>query len=47
MVCGPDKSYLWILARDPEIKKELKDALMAKAAELGFDVSGLIFVDQR
>lgn len=47
MVCGPDTSYLWILARDPEIKQELKDTLMAKAAALGFDVGGLIFVDQR
>jgi len=47
MVCGPDKTYLWILARDPEITKELKDTLMAKAASLGFDVSRLIFVDQR
>jgi apolipoprotein D and lipocalin family protein len=47
MVCGPDKSYLWILARDPEIKNDLKETLTATAAALGFDVSGLIFVDQR
>ncbi|MDD2468704.1 MAG: lipocalin family protein [Desulfobulbus sp.] len=47
MVCGPDNSYLWILARDPEIENELKDTLMAKAATLGFDVSKLIFVDHR
>ena len=47
MVCGPDKSYLWILAREPEINKELKDTLIAKAAALGFDASKLIFVDQR
>jgi apolipoprotein D and lipocalin family protein len=46
LVCGPDKSYLWILARDPEIKDDLKDTLIAKAAALGFDTSGLIFVDQ-
>ena len=46
LVCGPDESYLWILARDPEIKNDLKDTLIAKAASLGFDVSGLIFVDQ-
>jgi apolipoprotein D and lipocalin family protein len=46
LVCGPDESYLWILARDPEIKNDLKDTLLAKAASLGFDVSGLIFVDQ-
>lgn len=47
MVCGPDTSYLWILARDPKIKKELRDALIAKAASLGFDTNGLIFVDHR
>jgi apolipoprotein D and lipocalin family protein len=46
LVCGPDKSYLWILARDWEIKNDLKDTLIAKAAALGFDISGLIFVYQ-
>jgi apolipoprotein D and lipocalin family protein len=45
LVCGPDKSYLWILARNPEIEKDLKDILIAKAAALGFDTSKLIFVD--
>ena len=45
LVCGPDKSYLWILARDPEIERGLKDTLIAKAAALGFDTSKLIFVD--
>jgi len=46
LVCGPNKSYLWILARDPEIKPELTDMLIAKAAALGFDTSRLIFVDR-
>ena len=46
LVCGPDKSYLWILARDPEIERDLKDTLVAKAAALGFDISSLTFVDQ-
>jgi apolipoprotein D and lipocalin family protein len=46
LVCGPDKSYLWILARDPEIERDLKDTLVAKAAALGFNISRLIFVDQ-
>jgi apolipoprotein D and lipocalin family protein len=45
LVCGPNKSYLWILARNPEIKKELKDNLITKAATMGFDISKLIFVD--
>jgi apolipoprotein D and lipocalin family protein len=47
VVCGPNKSYLWILARTPEIKQELKDILLAKAAAKGFDTNKLIFVDQR
>ncbi|NTW17112.1 MAG: lipocalin [Syntrophaceae bacterium] len=45
LVCGPDKSYFWILARTPEIKSELKNRLMAKAAAHGFDTSKLIFVE--
>ena len=45
LVCGPNKSYLWILARVPEMKKDIKDILTAKAATLGFDTSKLIFVD--
>ena len=45
LVCGPDKSYLWILARGPKINEEIKDILIAKAAALGFDTSKLIFVD--
>jgi apolipoprotein D and lipocalin family protein len=45
LVCGPDKSYFWILARTPEIESKLKDRLIAKAAETGFDTGKLIFVD--
>ncbi len=47
LICGPDKSYFWILSRTPEMKKDIKDKLVAKAAALGFDTSKLIFVDQR
>jgi apolipoprotein D and lipocalin family protein len=46
LVCGPDKSYLWILARVPEIKDDIKDILIDKAATMGFDTRKLIFVDQ-
>jgi apolipoprotein D and lipocalin family protein len=45
IVCGPDKSYLWVLARNPEMEKNLKDILITKAAALGFDTGKLIFVD--
>jgi apolipoprotein D and lipocalin family protein len=46
LVSGPDKSYLWLLAREPKIKDDIKKTLIAKAASLGFDTSKLIFVDQ-
>jgi len=47
LVSGPDKSYLWILARDPEIRDDLKKIIIAKATTLGFDTSKLIFVKHR
>jgi apolipoprotein D and lipocalin family protein len=46
LVSGPDKSYLWILARRPKLDKAVLEALIAKAAMAGFDTSKLIFVDQ-
>jgi apolipoprotein D and lipocalin family protein len=45
LVSGPDKSYLWILARGPKIREEIKDLLITKAAALGFETSKLILVD--
>ena len=45
LVCGPDKSYLWILARGPKINEDLKNSLIEKAAASGFETSNLIFVD--
>ena len=47
LVSGPDKSYLWILARAPTLKQEIIDRLVAKAAALGYDTEKLIFVDHR
>lgn len=45
VVCGPDTSYLWILARDPRMDADLKADLVARAAKRGFDTDGLIFVE--
>jgi apolipoprotein D and lipocalin family protein len=45
LVCGPDTSYLWLLARSPQMDQELRDILIAKAAALNFDTGKLIFVD--
>lgn len=44
LVCGPDKSYLWLLARSPKIDEHLKKRLVDKAASLGFDTDKLIYV---
>jgi apolipoprotein D and lipocalin family protein len=44
MVCGPDRSYFWILSRTPDMPESLKTALIQKAGELGFDTKKLIHV---
>jgi apolipoprotein D and lipocalin family protein len=46
MVCGPDKSYLWILARTPQLTYPIKQELMSKAKALGFETDNLIHVNQ-
>ena len=43
LVCGPDRSYFWILSRSPEITDELKTRLTGKAKSMGFDTDGLIY----
>ncbi|MBN1848348.1 MAG: lipocalin family protein [Deltaproteobacteria bacterium] len=45
LVCGPDRSYLWILARDVNIADEIIQRLATKANSLGFDTDQLIFVE--
>jgi apolipoprotein D and lipocalin family protein len=45
LVCGPDKSYLWILARSPFLDKDVRDRLISRASSLGFDTGKLIFVN--
>lgn len=45
LVAGPDRSYLWLLARSPTLDAATRDRLVARAAALGFDTSALIFVD--
>jgi apolipoprotein D and lipocalin family protein len=43
LISGPDKSYFWILARTPTIDEKLKETLVKKAQQLGFDTSKLIY----
>ena len=45
LVSGPDRSYLWLLARSPTLDAATRDRLVARAAAVGFDTSKLIFVD--
>ncbi len=45
MVAGPDRSYLWILAREPRLPQAMLDELLSKAEAAGYDTSELIFVE--
>jgi len=45
LVSGPDKSYLWILARKPNLNEAIKNELIEKAKAAGFDTTQLIFVE--
>ncbi len=42
-VTSYDKSYLWLLARTPEVSDALLDRFVRRAAELGFETDKLIF----
>lgn len=44
-VCGPDKSYLWLLSRTKTVEIELIDQFVARSKNLGFDTDNLIFVE--
>ncbi|MFM2435073.1 MAG: hypothetical protein RL063_1054 [Pseudomonadota bacterium] len=46
MLCGPNKSYFWILARTPQLAYPIKQQLITKAKELGFATDKLIYVNQ-
>ena len=43
LVCGPNRSYLWILAREKTLDPKIQDRLLAKAAASGFETNKLIF----
>lgn len=47
LVCGPSRSYLWILARDPILAPAVRDDLVARARALGFATEELIMVDHK
>ena len=45
LVSGPNRSYLWILSRTPQMEPGLLGRLVELAARLGFDTRRLIYVD--
>lgn len=46
LVAGPDRSYLWILARTPQLEPATLQRLLDKARSLGFAVDKLIYPAQ-
>lgn len=46
LISGPDRGYLWILARTPDLDAEITERLVTHAQSLGFDTEQLIYVAQ-
>jgi len=44
MVCGPNRSYLWILSRSPDLDQSAVGKLLDQAHKSGFATGELIFV---
>lgn len=47
LVAGPDRDYLWILARDKTLPGEVREQLVSQAKALGFATEQLIWVEQK
>ena len=47
LVAGPDRDYLWILARDKTLPAEIREQLVSQARALGFATDKLIRVEQK
>lgn len=46
LVSGPNRNYLWILSRTPQLDQAIYDELVGIAAEYDFDTENLLLVDQ-
>lgn len=46
VVSGPSHAYLWILSRSPSLSDTVKEQLIQKASDAGFNTQDLIFVTQ-
>ena len=47
LVTGPDRSYLWILARQPTLSQDVLDELLSKAKSLGYATDEFIWVEHK
>ena len=47
LICGPDKSYLWILSRSKKLDDINMSRLVTLARSLGFATDNLIMVEQK
>ncbi|HAL91938.1 MAG TPA: lipocalin [Verrucomicrobia bacterium] len=47
MVCGPNRDYLWILARERSLPAGVLESLVLQAGQLGFRTENLILVPQQ
>ena len=47
LVAGPDRDYLWILARDKTLPAGVREQLLAQAQALGFATDKLIWVEHK
>lgn len=45
LVSGPNRSFLWILSRTPQLEDEIKNKLVKKAQELKFNTDNFIWVE--
>ena len=40
-VSGPDTSYVWLLAREPQVPESIRNRFVERSTELGFELSEL------
>jgi apolipoprotein D and lipocalin family protein len=47
VITGPNRDYLWILARNPQLSTDVQTAVLQKARDAGFQTERLIWVKQK
>lgn len=47
LVGSSSSKYLWILSRTPQLNEPVKNLILEKATHRGYDISKLIWVDQK